>query len=371
MALRQMGVTGFLLSAALIGVQPTSAHQATANEMVEVAFVLDTTGSMGDLIAGAKRKIWSIANTIVEINPNADIRMALVGFRDFGDDYVVKKFDLSADIQDLYGNLTRFNAAGGGDTPEAVNEALHEAVTQLSWQGEGNKIIFLVGDSPPHMDYQGPKYAQIVKTARKNQILINAVQAGHNPETKRIWQSIAQFGNGEFIQLPQNGGKVVVIETPYDTEIKILQDKIDKTVIPYGDLLERNRVKRLLNEKSTAELDTAVSNSIFYSKRSRRKEVITGGGDLVADVRDNNVEFSKVPEAQLPAELRETPFEERSELLGRLIEERASLEKQMRELVRKHDDYVSNWKMKNKDTDQDSFDTSVSEVLIQQLKATD
>src|SRR6185312_4562747 len=61
--------------------------QANARPAVEVAFVLDTTGSMGGLIEGAKRKIWSIATAIVDSNPDADIRMGLVAYRDIGDDY--------------------------------------------------------------------------------------------------------------------------------------------------------------------------------------------------------------------------------------------------------------------------------------------
>ena len=78
---------------------------AAAKPTVEVAFVLDTTGSMGGLIEGAKRKIWSIASAIVDSNPDADIRMGLVAYRDIGDDYVTRKIELTTDIQDLYASL--------------------------------------------------------------------------------------------------------------------------------------------------------------------------------------------------------------------------------------------------------------------------
>ena len=83
---------------------PLSAAVSTAiaKPAVEVAFVLDTTGSMGGLIEGAKRKIWSIATAIVDSNPDADIRMGLVAYRDIGDDYVTRTFELTTDIQDLY-----------------------------------------------------------------------------------------------------------------------------------------------------------------------------------------------------------------------------------------------------------------------------
>src|SRR4051812_37962948 len=75
----------------------SSLSPAIAKPAVEVAFVLDTTGSMGALIDGAKRKIWSIATAIVDSNPDADIRMGLVAYRDVGDDYVTQKVDLTTD----------------------------------------------------------------------------------------------------------------------------------------------------------------------------------------------------------------------------------------------------------------------------------
>ena len=92
-----LALTALSLSAGL--------SSAVAKPAVEVAFVLDTTGSMGGLLEGAKRKIWSIATAIVDSNPDADVRMGLVAYRDIGDDYVTKKVDLTRDIQDLYAGL--------------------------------------------------------------------------------------------------------------------------------------------------------------------------------------------------------------------------------------------------------------------------
>ena len=91
-----------ILALALFALPITAVFsQAIAKPTVEVAFVLDTTGSMGGLIEGAKRKIWSIATAIVDTNPDADIRIGLVAYRDIGDEYVTKTFDLTPDIQDI------------------------------------------------------------------------------------------------------------------------------------------------------------------------------------------------------------------------------------------------------------------------------
>ena len=95
--------------------------------------------------------------------------MGLVAYRDIGDEYVTRMFNLTTDIQDLYANLLELKAHGGGDWPESVNEALDIGVTKLSWtQGpEICRIMFLVGDAPPHMDYtQDTKYPEVVRMAR-------------------------------------------------------------------------------------------------------------------------------------------------------------------------------------------------------------
>ncbi|WP_207630342.1 vWA domain-containing protein [Paracoccus xiamenensis] len=167
------------------------AEAATGNQgpqqKIQVAFVLDTTGSMADLIEGAKQKIWSITNTMLDVNPDADISMALIGYRDRGDDYVTLPHHMTHDLQGLYSDLRRFTADGGGDTPESVNEALEAAVRGQDWieGADTRRIIFLVGDAPPHMDYRGaPRYSEVIAEARKKGIIVNTIQAGDDPETR-------------------------------------------------------------------------------------------------------------------------------------------------------------------------------------------
>src|SRR5204863_6026000 len=122
---------------------------------VEVAFVLDTTGSMGGLIEGAKRRIWSIARRIGEGRPRPDLRMALVAYRDRGDAYVTRVHDLTADMDAVYRDSMSFQADGGGDGPEHVSAALPDAAHRESRsQRPARKLISLTGDSPPHGDYQ-------------------------------------------------------------------------------------------------------------------------------------------------------------------------------------------------------------------------
>lgn len=348
--------------------------QSSAKPVVEVAFVLDTTGSMASLIEGAKRKIWSIATAIADANPDAEIRMGLVAYRDIGDDYVTKKFALTTDIQDLYANLLEFKARGGGDWPESVNEALHEAVTKLDWSfgPQACRIVFLVGDAPPHMDYaQDMKYPAVMALARSKGIVVNAVQAGGARDTERVWREIAQMGNGRYIPIPQDGGQIVVIETPYDVEIIELQRRINGTVIPYGPQSRQSRIEEKTKQVAAAQVASGSDMASYLSKRARTAsaaEAVTGEGDLVADVAAGRQKLSTVKDDELPDSLRRIAPAERQAEIDRRMSERKALNQRMSELVAKRDAYAAEQRKKAPQRTTDSFDRAVEETLRAQVR---
>jgi Mg-chelatase subunit ChlD len=366
-------VSSVLISGLLAFASPMAlaATQASDIDRVEVVFVLDTTGSMGGLIDGAKRKIWSIANTIVEQNPDADVAMGLIGYRDRGDDYVVKTHEMTEDLQSLYGRLMKFEADGGDDTPESVNEALDTAVTKIKWSKNDDvrRIIFLVGDAPPHMDYKNDrKYPSVLKEAKQRDIVVNAVQAGGDPETMEIWKDIAQRGNGRYMAIPQDGGEVVVIVSPYDDEIRELQEELDHSVVPFGRVEQQDAVKSKMAERAAAPSSTQVENSKYYAKRSK-KEVVTGGGDLIADVRNGTVKLDAVPEAELPKELQGLADAEREVWVQKRLAARVDLEKRMEELMAKRDAFVVEEEKKTASAGSlDSFDRVVEETIKVQVR---
>jgi hypothetical protein len=347
---------------------------ALARPAVEVAFVLDTTGSMGGLIEGAKRKIWSIATAIVDSNPDAEIRMGLVAYRDIGDDYVTKTFDLSTDIQDLYANLLELKARGGGDWPESVNEALDVAVNRLHWTpaDDTRRIVFLVGDAPPHMDYaQDTKYPTTLAVAKQKDIIVNAVLAGSARDTERVWRDIARAGNGRFIAIPQDGGQVVIIETPYDDDIIILQKEINGTVIPYGshELQRHTEDKTQQLSRAAASAPSQASEMASYlNKRAKvSSEAVTGEGDLVSDVAAGRTKIGTVKDEELPAKLRALTQEQRIRELDNQMKQRKALNEKLAALVASRDKYVAEQRDKSPPK-ASSFDRVVEDTLKAQIK---
>lgn len=353
---------------------PSASIAATSGQTpiqaIEVAFVLDTTGSMADLIDGAKKKIWSIADEIRKSRPDARIRFALIGYRDRGDVYVTDRTDLTDDLHGVYGKLVGYQADGGGDWPESVNEALSVAVTKLDWsQGKDTRrLLFLVGDAPPHMDYQQDvPFTETLKTAKARDIVVNAVQAGASEDTEVAWRAIASLGGGDYIAIPQSGN-MQVVETPYDNRIRELQLQLNLTVVPYGSSEQRSEVEDKLRTKAEAPA-AAASDMASYEMRpaapSARK-VVTGAGDLVADVLEKGAgALAAIPEADLPEDYKELSPTERAAKVEAKIKERETLQGDLGELVEARDKYLLEQTPAN---DGDSFDGAVKTSIARQLR---
>ena len=176
-------------------------------------------------------------------DPAPEIRMGLVAYRDRGDTYVTRVVDLSSDLDTVYATLMDFRAGGGGDGPESVNQALHDAVAQISWSQDPNtyKVVFLVGDAPPHMDYQDDvKYPVSLRLAQDKGIVVNTIQCGHNGRAQENFRRIAGLGGGSYFHVGQ-AGDAVAIATPFDAELAELSKALDDTRLYYGSADEKKK----------------------------------------------------------------------------------------------------------------------------------
>jgi Mg-chelatase subunit ChlD len=343
----------FILLAALVaaGLAPLSnlsAHDAVApgqrmaRPRMEVVFVLDTTGSMSGMIAGAKQKIWAIANKLKSARPTPEIRFGLVGYRDRHDAYVTRVFGLTGNLDEVYTNLYAFEAQGGGDEPESVNEALHRAVRDLQWSPDPEvlRVVFLVGDARPHMDYQDDvKYPETCRLANERGILINTLQCGRLSGTEQAWREIASLTNGTYGAILQDGG-TIKIETPYDQDIIKLNLQLDSTIILYGSKAEQASAAK--NKSVLASLSSeAMADRSSYLGKGEAGAVMSGRGDLVVEVMNGRESVDKLDEKKLAPELQAMAPAARQELITQKVEERRKLQSELTALVTKRDAAVA------------------------------
>ena len=179
-----------------------SFSQAQEGPRLDVAFLLDATGSMGDEIDAVKEKIRTMITDIALGDPVPDVRFGIVAYRDRGDEYVTRMYELTRDIDRIVDNLDQITADGGGDYPESFNEGLHMAVQELNWDPEegAGKLVFLIADAPPHLDYGDDyRYRDEVEVARGKGIVIHAIGAsGLDREGEDIFREVARDTQGQF-----------------------------------------------------------------------------------------------------------------------------------------------------------------------------
>jgi Mg-chelatase subunit ChlD len=338
-----------------------------ARPEVEVVFCLDTTGSMGGLIDAAKKKIWAISNQIAAGKPTPHLKVGLVAFRDRGDAYVTKVFDLTDDLDGIYGHLMSFQAQGGGDFPESVNQALHESVTKISWSKDKKtlKLIFLVGDAPPHMDYPDDvKYPETCKLAASRDIIINTVQCGNHPQTMKYWKEICRLAEGSYIQISAHGGPIVVVKTPYDADLAKINGELARSNLAYGD--RRRQAESKARADSAAGLaPAAAAERATYFGRS-------GGGaggayDLLESVKKGTVKLKELKKDELPPAMQKMTLAEQKTFLDNLDKRRAELNQQAVELGRKRGEFIAKKLAEDgKNRARDSFDGQVLTILQRQ-----
>lgn len=333
---------------------------------VDMVFVLDTTGSMGGLLQGAKTKIWRIVNDTMQSNRcGAAVRVGLVGYRDKEDAYVTKQVALSEDLDAVYAELMDFKAQGGGDEPEHVRLALHEGVNHMKWQANSKKIVFLVGDAPPHDDYNdAPSVTQTSQKAWAKGITINTLLAGDSQQTAKVWRSIAQYGAGEYFEIPQDGGSRN-INTPYDKRLHDLSGELDGIYLPYGNQVIRQRA---LAKSTKMQSAIAAAPIEAQAERSINKSINRSAysqDDLIQAIENGKVTLSKIPSQDLPDNMQKMSAAEREAYVAKQIQKRRELRAEIATVSKQREQYLQ---QHNKETPTDSFDQAVSRALSKQLK---
>jgi Mg-chelatase subunit ChlD len=358
MKAKSIALALFIFTAAIVAFYPAyrTVGAATkppidplANERpaVEVVFVLDTTGSMGGLIQAAKEKIWSIATTMASAQPAPEIRIGLIAYRDRGDAYVTRAVDLSDDLDSMYAALMDFRADGGGDGPESVNQALYDAVHNISWSqdSETYKVVFLVGDAPAHMDYGNDvQYPDTLAAAADRGIVVNAIQCGQNGRTTRQWQGIARLGQGRYFQVEQ-AGNAVAVATPFDEKLAELSEKLDQTRLYYGTAEDKEKQQRKLDAAdklhARSSVESRARRATFNASASGEANFL-GKGELVDEVASGRVDLSAIDRDQLPAPMQAMAPEEQKALITETADRRNALKRQIQQLAEKRSVFLRN-----------------------------
>ncbi len=213
---------------------------AMKNIPLDILFIFDTTGSMGEEIQRLKKTIELINMNLSSISSKPEVRFGMVLYKDRGDDYVTKVVPLTGDLEAFQKELENVSASGGGDYPEDLQSALEDAVKKINWNRKGIRLSFIITDAPPHLDYsQKFTYMDAARKARLEGTKIFSVGTGGlNINGEYILRQISQYTYAKYIFLTygergeSEGGKPGSVS--HHTGDNFQTDKLEAIIIRFA-----------------------------------------------------------------------------------------------------------------------------------------
>ena len=186
------------------------AGAAVPRRALDLMFVIDTTGSMGDELRYIQAELGDVVQRArAAASQSFDLRIAMSFYRDRGDDYVVRSNAFTPVVDEALSQLAAESANGGGDWPEAVDQALEDAIIDHDWSEDATaRLLFLVLDAPPHEEQQTlERMHMATRAAAAEGVQVVAVSgSGIQQSTEVLLRSLGILTGGTYVFLTDHSG---------------------------------------------------------------------------------------------------------------------------------------------------------------------
>lgn len=212
----------------------------TQSPKIEIGFMVDATGSMGDEIKFLQRELIDVISRIKKDRPCAEIYTGSVFYKDHGDEYLTRIQPMTLNPVNTIDFISNQSAGGGGDFPEAVDYGLEASINQLNWsEAAGTKILFILLDAPPHVnpEIQARLNKAIRLAASKGIRLVPVAASGINQATEFLLKYMAILSNGEYLYITDdsNIGGRHLLPTGGKSDVEFLNDLMVNLILRYSD----------------------------------------------------------------------------------------------------------------------------------------
>jgi len=339
-------ITVVFLGISVASFATNSSASKKKKQTIKVALLLDTSNSMDGLISQAKAQLWEIVNELSYAKygiQKPDLEIALYEYGNDGleasDGFIRQVLPFNSDLDEISEKLFSLTTNGG---KEYCGEVISTSLQNLSWGENKNdlRLLFIAGNEP---FTQGKiNYKEAISDAKEKDVIINTIFCGnYNQGISGMWQDGADLGGGDYMTINQNK-KVVHVVTPYDTDIIILNKKLNKTYIYYGNKGSALYKKQAIQDSNASSYSAPVSVGRTISKSKRFYK--NSSWDLVDKSEDTKVDYSKIKRENLPKELKKMSDTELKRYVEIQREKRILIKKEISQLDKKRRAYIAKQK---------------------------
>ncbi len=344
--------------------------EADKQPKIQVALLLDTSGSMDGLLEQAKSQLWKMVNELATAKLDGKVPHIELALYEYGkDDYpasvghIKQLVPLTTDLDLVSEKLFQLNTNGGA---EYCGWVIQDAVEQLEWSKSNNdlKIIIIAGNEP---FTQGPRdYKVTCKQSITNGIVVNTIFCGNCDEGVRtMWKDGADRADGKYMCIDHNAA-VVHVATPFDDKIVELNNKLNQTYIAYGKRGVEKKERQAAQDKNAGNYSSAnvAERAMSKSGAAYRND----DWDIVDATKDNSEKLKEMKEEELPAEMKGMNAEEREKYVAKKAKEREDIQKEIRELNKEREAYIAEERKKNSTNNKNTLDEVMLETVRQQAE---
>lgn len=330
-----------------------------ARPLVQIAVLLDTSGSMEGMLKQAQTQLWAIVNEFATAQrdgakPILQVALYHYGTPSLGSDngYIRQLLPLTDDLDKVSEELFKLRSSGGD---EYCGWAIKSAVEQLKWSSDPKdyKAIFIAGNES---FAQGPvDFREACRAAIAKGVIVNAIHcAGASDE---FWKDAPALADGQFMRI--DGNKAVVeVKAPQDAELAKLNEELNKTYIAYGRAGAENAQRQAAVDAKAKEISSSNIAARAVAKSSAQYR--NASWDLLDAVQEGGAKLESVKDEDLPEPMRKMSLEERKSYLEAKAQERAGIQAKVQALAKERDAFVATEMKKS---------SANSDTLGEQMKA--
>ncbi|MDB4544416.1 VWA domain-containing protein [Akkermansiaceae bacterium] len=335
-----LAVTGSLFLTDLSAQETPKPEQAK----VQIAILLDTSGSMNGLIEQTKTQLWKVVNTFISAKQNGQVPFVEVALYEYGNDRIFKDANwvrqiqpLTRDLDQISQDLFSLTTNGGSEFCGAV---ISRAISELNWDDNPKvyKAIFVAGNEP---FTQGPINSQeACRSAVGRGVIVNTIHCGSEEQgVSGGWKSGALLADGSYLVINQNAA-VVHIEAPQDARLVTLGESLNKTYIGFGKQAQSKLAMQSVqddNAKEKAESGAAVGRAIAKASAN----YWNSSWDLVDACQTKDFDWTKVKTEELPKEMQELDMEGRKKYVANKLAARKVIQDEIKKLTTARNEFVA------------------------------
>lgn len=339
-------------------------NKSPENNSIQLAILLDTSGSMDGLIDQAKSQLWKIVNELATTKKNGKNVELFVALYEYGKDAIPAQeghlrniVPFTQDLDKISDELIKLKTNGG---QEYCGTVILDAVNNLQWSKSNDnlKIIFIAGNEP--FTQGSIDYKTACQKAVKKGIVVNTIFCGNYDEgIQTMWKDGADLADGKYMNIDHNA-EIVHIDAPQDAEIIKLGQELNKTYIAFGNAGREKKEMQAEQDANSMSLNPSVMVERSVTKSGAQYR--NSGWDLVDATNEGSVKIEELKDEDLPDEMKKMTMQERKAYVDKMEKERSRIQNKINKLNDERSKYVA------KKMNENNKDNTLDAVMIKTIR---